>query len=150
MHQFFMFEIFKMPHFSYLILKMGKWCISNISNIDKWGISNSTRSIFKEHRKRKSNSSILGNSNNYANAITWQIIFHMLYGAFHITFRIRDKVWNRIEPCAWRIKKVCLNFRISKRTATYRNVLWGTKISLFSRLDISNNRISNKINLLDY
>ena len=30
---FLMFEIFEMPHFAYLIHEMGKWGVSNISNI---------------------------------------------------------------------------------------------------------------------
>ena len=61
MPHFLMFEIFEMPHFSYLILKMGKM------------------GHFKyfEHRK-------MGQMESHD-----KIILHMLYGAFHITPRMR-------------------------------------------------------------
>ena len=55
----FMFEFSEMPHFSFLILKMGKWGISKNSNIKNRGISKkNTWLVWKMSRKWKS--SILG------------------------------------------------------------------------------------------
>ena len=87
MTHFLLFVFPEMPHFSYLILKMGKWGISGKTNRKKWGISRKKHVIdLKTRKEPKMNMFDFGAFQEKLHMLSREkYLLHMLFGAFHDT-----------------------------------------------------------------
>ena len=86
MPHFFMLEFFEMPHFSYLILKMGK--MGHFKKFEHKKVGHFEKLARDQFLNRKLNSSILGHFKKNMKMLSREkILFHMLFWASHGTPR---------------------------------------------------------------
>ena len=111
-------------------IKKEKWDISNISNIEKWGILNYSHVIKTENEPKMKLFDFGAFQINMKMPSHDKIIFHMLFGTFHITFRHGSPV------------SQCYPFHFS--LSWYSLACFHQIASLFSRFSIRFSRNSHE------
>ena len=131
MPHFFMFEFFEMPHFSYLILKMGK--MGHFKKFEHKKVGQFKKLIRDQFQNRKrTENEILrfwGISKNYEKALTWQNPLSHVFGAFHDTSCKRLKWY--IDLTNWRTEIASLVCDQSARL----QVIFNNHICIFEEIE---------------